>query len=73
MSFKFQVTNFQAPKPGSKPTPQSKEDPYRRKCESEPGYDWRTDPYYSEDAIRERLKATKAQNERITQQARRSH
>ena len=35
-------------------------DPYRRECEFEPGYDWRTDPYYTESAIRERMKATKA-------------
>ena len=42
---------------------QNTRDPYRRACEFEPGYDWRTDPYYDEDAIRERLRATKAQME----------
>ena len=36
--------------------------PCRRTCESEPGYNWRTDPYYNEESIRERLKAAKAKN-----------
>lgn len=35
-------------------------DPNRRACEYDDGYDWRTDPYYDEDAIRERMKAAKA-------------
>ena len=35
-------------------------DPHRRDCEYEPGYDWRTDPYYNADAIRERLKDAKS-------------
>lgn len=35
-------------------------DPYRRECEFEPGYDWRTDDYYNEDAIRARLESAKA-------------
>lgn len=35
-------------------------DPHRRASEYEDGYDWRTDPYYDEDAIRERMKADKA-------------
>ena len=34
--------------------------PHRRACESEPKYTWRTDPYYNEESIRERLKAAKA-------------
>lgn len=34
-------------------------DPNRRSCEYEPGYNWRIDPYYNEDAIRERMKAAK--------------
>lgn len=38
----------------------SRRDPNRRPCEYEPGYDWRTDPYYDEHAIRERLKAAKS-------------
>lgn len=35
-------------------------DPHQRECEFEPGYNWRTDPYYDEHAIRERMKAAKA-------------
>ena len=42
-----------------KPTIPSR-DPNLRDCEYEPGYDWQTDPYYTEDAIRSRMKATKA-------------
>ena len=42
----------------SDPTPPSR-DPHRRPCEYEPSYDWRTDPYYDEEPIRERLKAAK--------------
>ena len=34
--------------------------PHQRACESEPLYNWRTDPYYNEESIRERLKAAKA-------------
>ena len=37
-------------------------DPYRRPCEFEPGYNWRTDPYYSEEAIRTRMKAAKTEH-----------
>jgi len=40
------------------PTEQTKIDPYRRDCEREPGYDWRTDPYYSEANIRARPQAS---------------
>ena len=47
------------PPPENK-TSHSTRDPHRRACEYEPGYNWRTDPYYDEDAIRERLKAAKA-------------
>ena len=36
--------------------------PHQRACESEPEYNWRTDPYYNEESIRERLKAAKAKN-----------
>ena len=44
------------------PTAESSErDPYRRACEFEDRYDWRTDPFYSEDAIRERLLAGQAE------------
>ena len=39
---------------------QTAENPHQRACESEHGYDWRTDPYYNEESIRERLKASKA-------------
>ena len=40
--------------------PTATRDPYRRPCEYEAGYDWRTDPYYDENAIRERLQKAKA-------------
>ena len=36
--------------------------PHQRACESEPEYNWRTDPYYNEESIRKRLKAAKAKN-----------
>ena len=39
---------------------QTAENPHRRACESEQGYNWRTDPYYNKESIRERLKASKA-------------
>ena len=34
--------------------------PHQHACESEPLYNWRTDPYYNEESIRKRLKAAKA-------------
>ena len=40
----------------------SARDPHCRACEYEPGYDWRTDPYYDEDAIRNRMKSAKAEH-----------
>jgi len=48
------------------PLPEPARDPYRRACEFEPGYDWRTDPYYDEQAIRARLYASKQQIENET-------
>ena len=58
-----QITNepIETPEPTSNDTP--RRDPYRRECEFEPGYNWRTDPYYNEDAIRERMKAAKAEKQ----------
>lgn len=70
MPFKFEVPRAEkktnqrpTPPPETKPSGQNatpNRDPYRRACEYEPGYNWRTDPYYDEDAIRERMKAAKA-------------
>lgn len=75
MPFKFEVPKIPSPpeaRPGQKScappedaTPNNNFPPperevNRRECESAPGYDWRTDPYYNEEAIRERLKAAKA-------------
>lgn len=34
-------------------------DANRRECEFETGYDWRTDPHYTEDAIRQRMARTR--------------
>ena len=46
---------------------QTKIDPHRRECEREPGYNWRTDTYYSEANIRARLQAsTEAQRKTNT-------
>ena len=48
-------------------------DLHRRECEFDPGYNWRTDPYYSEDAIRERMKAAKAEKQPVNVNDKREH
>ena len=48
-------------------------DPYRRACEFEPGYNWRTDPHYSEDVIRERMKAAKVEKQPVNVNDKREH
>ena len=59
MSFKFDVpkTKVTPPKPEK-----SVQSDARSDIENAPDYDWRTDPYYAEDAIRERMKAAKAEH-----------